>query len=90
MRAYSCTSPHVVTLLVQFTITLLDHVHSRSLLTITLVNNVTGSNLIECDQNVLKEMGIKKIGDRVRIFINIKLLRNKAIGNHRKRNRVRP
>ncbi|KAG8532176.1 uncharacterized protein KY384_003816 [Bacidia gigantensis] len=51
------------------------------------VNNVTGSNLIECDQLVLKEMGIKKIGDRVRIFVAIKALRTKAVGNSRKRNR---
>ncbi|KAL2052340.1 hypothetical protein ABVK25_007499 [Lepraria finkii] len=51
------------------------------------VNNVTGNNLIECDQIVLKEMGIKKIGDRVRIFVAIKQLRTKAVGNHRKRNR---
>lgn len=50
-------------------------------------NNVTGSNLIECDQLVLKEMGIKKIGDRVRIFVAIKQLRTKAIGNNRKRMR---
>ena len=52
-----------------------------------LVNNVTGSNLIECDQLVLKEMGIKKIGDRVRIFVAIKQLRTKAFGNQRKRTR---
>ncbi|KAL8764199.1 MAG: hypothetical protein Q9184_000168 [Pyrenodesmia sp. 2 TL-2023] len=51
------------------------------------VNNVTGSNLIECDQLVLKEMGIKKIGDRVRIFVAIKQLRTKAIGNTKKRMR---
>lgn len=51
------------------------------------VNNVTGSNLIECDQSVLKEMGIKKIGDRVRIFVAIKQLRTKAVGNHKKRTR---
>lgn len=51
------------------------------------VNNVTGNNLIECDQLVLKEMGIKKIGDRVRIFVAIKQLRTKAVGNHKKRNR---
>ena len=51
------------------------------------VNNVTGSNLIECDQLVLKEMGIKKIGDRVRIFVAIKQLRTKAIGNAKKRMR---
>ena len=50
-------------------------------------NNVTGSNLIECDQNVLKEMGIKKIGDRVRIIVGIKQLRLKAVGNLKKRNR---
>lgn len=51
------------------------------------VNNVTGSNLIECDQVVLKEMGIKKIGDRVRMFVAIKALRTKTVGNARKRNR---
>ncbi|KAL8951498.1 MAG: hypothetical protein Q9222_002525 [Ikaeria aurantiellina] len=51
------------------------------------VNNVTGSNLIECDQLVLKEMGIKKIGDRVRIFVAIKQLRTKAIGTNKKRMR---
>lgn len=43
--------------------------------------------MIECDQNVLKELGIKKIGDRVRIYVGIKALRNKAVGNHKKRNR---
>ncbi|KAI4263262.1 MAG: hypothetical protein L6R42_001588 [Xanthoria sp. 1 TBL-2021] len=51
------------------------------------LNNVTGSNLIECDQLVLKEMGIKKIGDRVRIFVAIKHLRTKALGHTRKRMR---
>lgn len=51
------------------------------------MNNVTGSNLIECDQVVLKEMGIKKIGDRVRIFVAIKQLRTRAVGNHKKRTR---
>ena len=56
-------------------------------LTSLIVNNVKGDNLIECDQTVLKEMGIKKIGDRVRILVNIKALRNKALGNQKKRNR---
>jgi len=32
-------------------------------------------------------MGIKKIGDRVRIFVAIKSLRTKAVGNYKKRNR---
>lgn len=57
------------------------------MLTRDIVNNVTGNNLIECDQAVLKEMGIKKIGDRVRIFVAIKQLRTRAIGNHKKRTR---
>ncbi len=34
-------------------------------------------------------MGVKKIGDRVRIFIAVKQLRTKALGNLKKRNRVR-
>ena len=59
----------------------------NSVTDLILVNNVTGNNLIECDQLVLKEMGIKKIGDRVRIFVAIKQLRTKAVGNHKKRNR---
>ena len=41
-------------------------------------NNVTGENLLECDQKILQEMGIKKIGDRVRINVAIKQLRNKT------------
>jgi mitogen-activated protein kinase kinase kinase len=52
-----------------------------------IVNNVNGNNLIECDQVVLKEMGIKKIGDRVRIFVAIKQLRTRAVGNYKKRTR---
>ena len=48
---------------------------------------MNGSNLIECDQVVLKEMGVKKIGDRVRMFVAIKQLRTKAVGNHKKRTR---
>ncbi|KAI9679114.1 MAG: ATP binding [Trizodia sp. TS-e1964] len=50
-------------------------------------HNFNGDNLLECDQAVLKDMGIKKIGDRVRIQVAIKNLRNKAFANHRKRNR---
>lgn len=49
-------------------------------------NNFNGDNLIECDQKILQEMGIKKIGDRVRIFVAIKQLRNKAVSNLKKRN----
>ncbi|KAF3396148.1 Protein kinase byr2 [Penicillium rolfsii] len=49
-------------------------------------NNFNGDNLIECDQKILQEMGIKKVGDRVRIFVAIKQLRNKAMINPRQKN----
>ncbi|KAL8826211.1 MAG: hypothetical protein Q9170_007488 [Blastenia crenularia] len=42
------------------------------------INNITGSSLIECDQVLLREMGIKKIGDRIRMSVAIKQLRTKA------------
>lgn len=42
-------------------------------------NNFTGESLLECDQSVLTDMGIKKIGDRVRINVAIKQLRNKSV-----------
>ena len=37
---------------------------------------------------MLKEIGITKVGDRVRIFVAVKSLRDRAFGNARKRNRV--
>lgn len=51
-------------------------------------NNFNGDNLIDCDQKILQEMGIKKVGDRVRIFIAIKQLRNKTMVNPRQKNLV--
>jgi mitogen-activated protein kinase kinase kinase len=45
--------------------------------------------LLECDQKILQEMGIKKVGDRVRIFIAIKQLRNKSGTTSRQKNMVR-
>lgn len=51
------------------------------------LNNFTGESLLECDQKILSEMGIKKIGDRVRLNVAIKQLRNKASLMRTKRNR---
>jgi len=52
-------------------------------------NNITGETLLECDHSALKELGITKVGDRVRIFVAVKALRTKAFGNSgKKRNRV--
>ncbi|KAI1194824.1 mitogen-activated protein kinase [Nemania serpens] len=50
-------------------------------------NNINGQNLLEMDKDVLKEMGIDKVGDRVRLFLGIKKLRTKAYANQKKRNR---
>ncbi|KAH8702497.1 MAP kinase [Talaromyces proteolyticus] len=54
--------------------------------TVFKANNFNGDNLLECDQKILQEIGIKKIGDRVRIFVAIKKLRNKTILNRKKHN----
>ena len=51
-------------------------------------NHINGENLLEMDKEVLKEMGIEKVGDRVRLFLGIKKLRTKAYANQKKRNRV--
>ncbi|KAJ5343137.1 Sterile alpha motif type 1 [Penicillium brevicompactum] len=49
-------------------------------------NNFNGDNLLECDQKILQELGIKKVGDRVRIFVAIKQLRNKSGTTSRQKN----
>lgn len=54
-----------------------------------VANNFTGDNLLECDQKMLQEMGIKKVGDRVRIFVAIKQLRSKTCPTPRQKNMVR-
>lgn len=51
-------------------------------------NHINGENLLEMDKEVLKEMGIDKVGDRVRLFLGIKKLRTKAYANVKKRHRV--
>ncbi|KAG5973888.1 hypothetical protein E4U55_000192 [Claviceps digitariae] len=50
-------------------------------------NHINGENLLEMDKDVLKEMGIEKVGDRVRLFLCIKKLRTKTYANQKKRNR---
>jgi mitogen-activated protein kinase kinase kinase len=53
-------------------------------------NNINGENLMDMDQATLKEMGIKKIGDRVRIGAQAKVFRNNVYKRSSKRtiNRV--
>ena len=50
-------------------------------------NNFTGEALLECDQKILSEIGIKKIGDRVKINVAIKQLRNKSTLLRNRKNR---
>ncbi|KLO92618.1 Uncharacterized protein Y057_12378 [Fusarium fujikuroi] len=50
-------------------------------------NHINGENLLEMDKDVLKEMGVEKVGDRVRLFLGIKKLRTRAYANEKKRNR---
>ncbi|KAK4661825.1 ATP binding [Podospora pseudopauciseta] len=50
-------------------------------------NHINGDNLLEMDKEVLKEMGIDKVGDRVRLFLSIKKLRTKTYTNQKRRNR---
>lgn len=54
-----------------------------------IANHFTGDNLLDCDQKILQEMGIKKVGDRVRIYVAVKQLRNRALTYRKKINRVR-
>ena len=53
-------------------------------------NNINGENLMDIDQATLKEMGIKKIGDRVRIGAQAKVFRSNVYKRTSKRhiNRV--
>ena len=53
-------------------------------------NNINGENLMEIDQATLKEMGIKRVGDRVRIGAQAKVFRNSVYKRTSKRtiNRV--
>lgn len=49
-------------------------------------NHINGENLMDMDQATLKEMGIKKLGDRVRIGAQAKVFRNNVYKRTSKRN----
>jgi mitogen-activated protein kinase kinase kinase len=42
-------------------------------------NNINGDALLDCDQNILKEVGVTKVGDRIRIMVAVKALRARAM-----------
>ncbi|CCJ28999.1 unnamed protein product [Pneumocystis jirovecii] len=47
-------------------------------------NNINGDILLDCDATLLKELGIHKLSDRIRLLVCIKKLRNKCIASARK------
>ena len=53
------------------------------------MNNINGIVLMELDRPHLRDMGIKKVGDQIRIATQIKLLRNKEYRNSSKANKNR-
>lgn len=53
-----------------------------------VANHFNGDNLIECDQKILREIGINKVGDRVRLSAAIKQLRKKAVADRNRWSRV--
>ena len=52
-------------------------------------HNINGENLMDMDQATLREMGIKKIGDRVRIGAQAKAFRNSVYKRTSQRNKNR-
>jgi hypothetical protein len=46
---------------------------------IFVANNINGDALLDCDQNILKEVGVTKVGDRIRIMVAVKALRTHAV-----------
>jgi hypothetical protein len=61
-------------------------VYPKRVLTHSAGNNITGENLMDMDPATLKEMGVKKIGDRVRIGSQAKLFRATVYSRTSKRN----
>jgi len=51
-----------------------------------LEHNISGENLLDLDQAALKEMGVRKIGDRVRIASQIKQLMQREFRGKRSNN----
>lgn len=46
-------------------------------------NNINGDALLDCDQNILKEVGVTKVGDRIRIMVAVKALRAHVMSRSR-------
>ena len=51
-----------------------------------MLNNINGANLMELDRSHLRDMGIKKVGDQIRIASQVKKFRDKETHRMSKRN----
>lgn len=51
----------------------------------TIEHDLNGETLIECDQQILKEIGVRKVGDRIRMLEAIKQLRKQAISEDKEK-----
>lgn len=58
----------------------LSSVQSESYANVFVENHINGDALLECDQTALKELGVTRVGDRIRILVAIKTLRSKCFG----------
>lgn len=47
-------------------------------------NHITGEQFLDLDKDVMRDFGIPKLGDRIRLYVVIKRLRNKVV-NHEDR-----
>lgn len=63
------------------------HRHAHTALCLLIIeNHINGENLMDMDQTTLRDMGVKKIGDRVRIGSQAKQMRNSTYRRTSKRN----
>ncbi|BFZ61183.1 ATP binding [Saitoella coloradoensis] len=56
----------------------LESVKAGAYATMFIENDITGETLLEIDQEALKELGITKVGDRIRILVAVKSLRQRC------------
>jgi mitogen-activated protein kinase kinase kinase len=69
----------------------LKSINCAQYIEIFITNNISGENLMELDRTTLRELGVKRVGDQIRIATQAKAFRNTEYGYKSKasKNRVR-
>lgn len=57
----------------------LDSIRCGSYIYMFEEHHITGEVLLDCDDDILREIGVKKVGDRIRISQSIRSMRTKTI-----------